>query len=82
MHKPYQSVPRFYLERLTIAAFCNETMNLHWQDEVTDMHYIAQILPIDTIAENDTEYLIAHNEQGEVLKIRLDLIHNFPTPVK
>lgn len=46
------------------------------------MHYIAQILPIDTIAENDTEYLIAHNEQGEVLKIRLDLIHNFPTPVK
>ncbi|MFA5171513.1 MAG: hypothetical protein WC426_08090 [Sulfuriferula sp.] len=82
MHKPYQPVPRFYLERLTIAAFCNETMNLHWQDEATDMHYIAQLLPIDTIEENDTEYLIAHNEQGEVLKIRLDLIHNFPTPVK
>lgn len=57
-------------------------MNLHWQDEATDMHYIAQLLPIDTIEENETEYLIAHNEQGETLKIRLDLIHNFPTPVK
>ncbi len=82
MPKAYQAVPHFYLERITIAALCNETMNLHWQDEATDMHYITQLLPVDTVTENAAEYLIARNEQGETLKIRLDLIHNFPTPVK
>ncbi|NOT16962.1 MAG: hypothetical protein HOP20_02695 [Sulfuriferula sp.] len=82
MTKPYQSVPRFYLERVTIAALCNETMNLHWEDELTEMHYIAQLLPLDTLLENGAEYLLARNEQGEILKIRYDLIRNFPTPVK
>ena len=82
MPKTYQAVPRFYIERITIAAFCNETMNIHWQDEITDMHYITDLLPIDTVSENNAEYLIARNEQGETLKIRLDLIQNFHTPVK
>ena len=57
-------------------------MNIHWQDEITDMHYITDLLPLDTVSENNAEYLIARNEQGETLKIRLDLIQNFPTPVK
>jgi hypothetical protein len=46
------------------------------------MHYIAQLLPLDTLIVNGAEYLLARNEQGETLKIRYDLIRNFPTPVK
>jgi hypothetical protein len=57
-------------------------MNLHWEDELTEMHYIAQLLPLDTLIVNGAEYLLARNEQGETLKIRYDLIRNFPTPVK
>ena len=29
MTPPYQPVPRFYLERITIAALCNEFMDMH-----------------------------------------------------
>ena len=82
MPAPYQAVPRFYIERITIAALCNETMDLHWHDEHTGMNYMATVWPLEIIEQNTAEYLSARNQAGEILHIRLDLIRNFPTPVK
>ena len=82
MTPPYQSVPRFYLERITIAALCNEFMDLHWHDPVSDMNYMERIWPLEVIIEEAAEYLQARTVAGEAVKIRLDLIHNFPTPMK
>jgi len=82
MSRIYQPVPRFYLERLTIAALCNETMNLHWFDEASQLNYMAQIRPLEILEQDQAEFLLARNESGENVTIRLDLIRNFPTPVK
>ena len=82
MASTYQTVPRFYLERLTIAALCNEAMDLHWHDDTTQLSYMARIWPLEVVEQDQAEYLLARNESGESLKIRLDMIRNFPTPVK
>ena len=82
MSRIYQPVPRFYIERLTIAALCNEAMDLHWHDETTEMNYMTRIWPLEVVAQDEAEFLLARNESGETVKIRLDLIRNFPRPVK
>lgn len=82
MSRIYQPVPRFYLERLTIAALCNEAMDLHWQDETSGLNYMARIWPLEVVDMDQAEFLLARNEAGERIRIRLDLIRNFPTPVK
>ena len=82
MTPPYQPVPHFYLERITIAALCNEFMDLHWHDPVSDMNYMERIWPLEVIIEEAAEYLQARTVAGEAVKIRLDLIRNFPTPMK
>ena len=82
MYPPYQPVPRFYIERITIAAMCNESMDLHWHDPASQQSYMARVWPQDVSEENGAEWLMARSETGEVVRIRLDLIRNFPTPVK
>ncbi|MDR3391095.1 MAG: hypothetical protein P4L77_05110 [Sulfuriferula sp.] len=82
MSSIYQPVPRFYLERLTIAALCNEAMDLHWHDEPSQMNYMARIWPLEIVEQEHGEFLLARNEAGEQVSIRLDQIRNFPTPVK
>ena len=82
MTPSYQPVPRFYLERITIAALCNEFMDLHWHDPVSDMNYMERIWPLEVIIEEAAEYLQARTAAGEAVKIRLDMIRNFPTPMK
>lgn len=82
MTPPYQPVPRFYLERITIAALCNEFMDLHWHDSASDMNYMERVWPLEVIMEEAAEYLQARTVAGEAVKIRLDLIRNFPTPMK
>ena len=82
MSPTYQPVPRFYIERITIATLCNESMDLHWHDPVSQQSYMMRVWPLDVIEENGAEWLMAHNETDEVVRIRLDLIRNFPTPVK
>jgi len=37
---------------------------------------------VELVKENDTDYLMARNDEGVSMKIRLDLIRNMPTPVK
>ena len=82
MVKSYTKVPGFYHERFTIAIMCNESMNLHWQDEHTDMSYMGQVYPQELIEENGADYVIVKNNQNELVRIRLDLICNMPSPMK
>lgn len=82
MSSIYQPVPRFYLERLTIAALCNETMDLHWFDETAQLNYMSRILPLEVVEQEQAEFLLARTDAGEEVSIRLDMIRNFPTPVK
>lgn len=82
MTPPYQPVPRFYLERITIAALCNEFMDLHWYDPGSNLNYMERVWPLAVIIEETAEYLQARTAAGEAVKIRLDLIRNFPTPMK
>ncbi|WP_413438445.1 hypothetical protein ACFDAU_02215 [Sulfuriferula sp. GW1] len=82
MDLPYQAVPRFYIERIVIAVMCNESMDLHWHDQASQQSYMARVWPQDVTEENGAEWLVARNEAGEAVRIRLDLIRNFPTPVK
>jgi hypothetical protein len=82
MTAPYQAVPRFYLERITIAALCNEFMDLHWHDAASNMNYMERVWPLEVTTENGAEYLQARTAAGEPVTIRLDMIRNFPTPMK
>ena len=82
MVKPYQPVPAFYRERLTIAIMCDESMDLHWRDEHSNTAYVAKVWPEELVEQAGMDYLRVRNEAGETLTIRLDLIENMPTPVK
>lgn len=82
MSKPYRPVPAFYHERFTIAILTGESMPLHWQDEVSDDAYVARIFPRELVEEDGRDYLLGATDEGEPVRIRLDLIENMPAPVK
>ena len=46
------------------------------------MNYMARVWSLEVTTENGAEYLQARLAAGEVVKIRLDMIRNFPTPMK
>jgi transcriptional antiterminator Rof (Rho-off) len=48
-------------------------MRLHWQDEAGNDH-IESVLPKDLKTEEKREYLIAEQQDGGTLKVRLDRI--------
>ncbi|MEJ2508559.1 MAG: hypothetical protein P8009_03595 [Gammaproteobacteria bacterium] len=82
MTKPYTPVPRFYHERLTIAMMCNESLPLHWEDADSGMSYYVTVYPNDIVTEDEMDFLLATTNEGEDVKIRLDMIRNMPTPTK
>lgn len=82
MHPPYQPVPRFYIERITIASLCAEPMDLHWHDFASGQSYLARVWPQTIVQADGAEWLQARDAAGEPVSIRLDMIRNFPTPVK
>lgn len=80
--KPYQPVPAHVEERLQIAIICAEKFNLQWVNEDDDRAFLARVAPQEIIEREGRRYLIALNEAGEPVEMRLDLIRNLPTPVK
>jgi predicted DNA-binding transcriptional regulator YafY len=80
--KTYQDIPRHVTERLEIAILTGETLALNWADEDTDQAWMGRVRPLEVIQHDGRLYLEADNEQGERIRIRLDLIRNLPTPVK
>lgn len=82
MLPPYQLVPRFYVERITIAILCGESMDLHWHDFASGQSWLARVWPQDVVERDAAEWLQARNEEGALVEIRLDMIRNFPTPLK
>lgn len=80
--KPYTPMPSFYRERFTIAIFCGETLDLHWQDELSDAAYRHTVAPYEIFEREGREYLKARLGDGEFIEIRFDLIQNMPRPTK
>jgi hypothetical protein len=81
--KPCLKVPGHVRERLEIATLTGEILHLYWSDEASDTAYFGLLRPLKVIDMTDSPgYLIAVDENGNEAHIRLDLIHNLPTPVK
>lgn len=78
----YQRPLGFIFERLTIAILCNESLELHWQDEQSELSYLTRVFPHEIIAEDGADYLVASAGDAGEYKIRIDLIRNLPRPVK
>lgn len=78
----YQRPPSFIFERMNIAIMCGETMQLHWQDEKSQLSFLESVQPRELREENGVDYLIVEGPQGHMHSIRLDLIQNLPRPVK
>lgn len=80
--KPYQHVAPHVRERLEIAVLTGERLALQWADEDSDRAYMGRIEPREVVEEEERAYLLAINDEGDPVRIRLDLIRNLPTPVK
>lgn len=53
----YRRPPGFIFERLTIAILCNESLELHWQDEQSELSYLTRVFPHEIIAEDGADFL-------------------------
>jgi len=82
MTKPYTPVPKHARERLEIAILCGEQMQLQWADEANSRAYLARVTPLGIEEQAEQSYLTAATDEGEQVRIRLDLIRNLPTPMK
>lgn len=70
-------------ERLEIAILTSERMRLHWEEEGTAMHYLELVLPLELEATPAGDYLRCRVlAEGIEIRVRVDLIHNLPMPVK
>jgi len=58
-------------------------MRLHWEEEGTAMHYLELVLPLELEATPAGDYLRCRVlAEGIEVRVRVDLIHNLPMPVK
>ncbi|WP_455386147.1 hypothetical protein [Acidihalobacter prosperus] len=81
--KPYQQVAPHVRERLEIAVLTGERLSLQWADEESDRAYMGRVQPREVVEQEDGRtYLDAIGEDGDPVRIRVDLIRNMPTPVK
>ena len=81
--KPYQQVDPHVRERLEIAVLTGERLNLQWADEDSDRTYVGRVQAREVVEEDDGRtYLDATDDNGDAVRIRIDLIRNLPTPVK
>lgn len=78
----YKRPPSSIFERMTIAILCSETLDLHWQDEKSQLSYLSRVFPYEIVAENGADYLAVRDNEGTEHRIRMDLIFNIPRPVK
>jgi hypothetical protein len=80
--KPYQPVPGHIEERLQIAILTGEVLALQWAETEGDRAFVAKVSPLSVEDLDGARWLHANTEDGEAVRIRLDLIRNLPTPVK
>ncbi|MHB8248545.1 MAG: hypothetical protein ACYDCX_06605 [Acidithiobacillus sp.] len=70
-------------ERLEIAILTSEQMRLHWEEEGTATHYMELVLPLELESTPTGDYLHCRVLAEELeVRVRVDLIHNLPMPVK
>lgn len=80
--KPYEPVPHHVHERLQIAIFTGERLQLNWADEHSDRAYMGIVAPRELIQRDGRDYLMGVSDDRYEVTIRLDLIRNLPVPVK
>lgn len=80
--KPYQQVAPQVRERLEIAVLTGERLDLQWADEASERAYMGRVQAREVLDEDNGSYLVALDDSGASVRIRIDLIRNLPTPVK
>ena len=74
MTDPYKPIACALHDEYEIAIMHGQKLRITWLDENGDLHE-SRVLPLDTRVENGEEFLIAEDEGGERLMIRLDRIN-------
>ena len=73
MTEPYQPIACAQHDRYEIAIMRRQKLKISWQDDSGCPHE-SLVLPVDIKVENGEEFLLAEEEGGERLQIRLDRI--------
>jgi len=73
MTDPYKPIACALHDEYEIAIMHRQKLTITWLDDNGCSHQ-SLVLPVDTRVENAEEFLIAEEEGGDRLKIRLDRI--------
>ena len=74
MTEPYIPIACALHDEYEIAIMRRQKLRISWLDDSGCSHQ-SLVLPIDTRVENGEEFLIAEEEGGERLRVRLDRIN-------
>lgn len=75
---PYIPVCCELHSRYELAIIQRQSLNLVWQDG--QQTHISTVMPLDLQTKRGREFLIARDQQGELLQIRLDYIQQQTRP--
>jgi len=73
MTDPYKPIACALHDEYEIAIMRRQKLNITWLDDSGCSHE-SRVLPVDIKVENGEEFLVAEEEGGERLTIRLDRI--------
>ena len=73
-HEPYHPVECGLHSQYELAIMHRVMLQLVWSDAQNQQH-VGNILPLDLITREHSEFLIGQSNDGEIHHIRLDLIH-------
>lgn len=73
MTDQYKPIACALHDKYEVAIMHRQKLRITWLDDSGDSHD-SLVLPLDTRVENGEEFLIAEEEGGERLSIRLDRI--------
>ena len=74
MTDPYKPIACALHDEYEIAIMHRQKLTITWCDD-SGVSHESRVLPLDTRVENGEEFLIAEEEGGERLTIRLDRIN-------
>lgn len=71
-HDNYQPVSCAVHSEYELAIMHRQKLTLTWQEG--DQQLTATVLPLDLVTERHAEFLLAEDQSGQTLRIRLDQI--------
>jgi transcriptional antiterminator Rof (Rho-off) len=75
----YQPIPCEVYDSYELAIMHSQQLQLVWRDK-DRRHHISKLTPCDLQTQKGEEFLIANDEAGRTIRIRLDYIESC-TPV-